>query len=492
MNRETTIVWFRRDLRLADNRALTAAAASGAVVPVFIWAPHEEAPWQPGGASRWWLHHSLAALDGQLREHGSRLIMRQGDSLAALRDIARAARATRVVWNRLYEPALFARDAAIQAALVDDGLRVESFAGAVLHEPASILTKTGGPYRVFTPYYRATLERSSPLALIRRPTHIASPATWPPALELADLALLPTIDWDAGLREHWRAGEQAAQEDLKRFFRAAAKQYQSRRDEPDGETTSRLSPRLHWGEISPRQAWQAAARAADKGTSKAARDSIAAFQRQLIWREFAQHQLFHFPASDHEPLRAEFNDFPWAEDPRGLTAWQRGRTGYPIVDAGMRQLWSIGWMHNRVRLIAASFLVKDLLIPWQQGAAWFWDTLVDADLANNTLGWQWIAGCGSDAAPYFRVFNPVAQGEKFDPAGKYVRRWVPELARLPDKWIHRPWEAPREILQQARVRLGENYPRPIVDHAQARLRALEAYAELKRKKRAAGDQKSRV
>ncbi|MEO7426256.1 MAG: deoxyribodipyrimidine photo-lyase [Fibrobacteria bacterium] len=480
-----TLVWFRLDLRLSDHPALHQAARRGPVIPVYI---DEDASgsgrngneWAPGAASRWWLHHSLASLDADLRARGVRLILRRGDPLAVLRDLIRETGAEAVHWSRRYEPALDLRDRKIAQALRGDGVEVEAFASALLFEPESIRTQTGGPYQVFTPYWRACLAASEPLPPLPELERIQAPEAWPDSLDLRALDLLPHIAWAGGLAETWRPGSQGARallgDRLDAGLNAGLRAYASDRDTPAAEGTSRQSPHLHFGEIGVREIWAAVQGRLDAGDGDAAgRASLLAYQRQLGWREFAHHLLVHFPRTPVEPLRSGFAAFPWRRDAAGLCAWQRGRTGYPYVDAGMRQLWATGWMHNRVRMAAASFLVKHLLIPWQDGARWFWDTLVDADLAQNTLGWQWVAGCGADAAPYFRIFNPVTQGERFDPEGAYIRRWVPELARLQGKWIHRPWEAPASALNAAGLVLGGDYPLPVVDHALARARALAAY-----------------
>jgi len=474
----TTLVWFRRDLRTADNPALAAAASSGAVIPVFLFAPHEEGAWAPGGAARWWLHHSLERLDEDLRGRGSRLTLRETrDSLAELLGLAHETGARRVVWNRLYEPAAIARDRAIEAALRAEGIAAQSHNAALLREPWEIANKNGGPYQVFTPFWRHSLSLPEAPEPFAEPRALAAPPAWPASLDLAALALLPRIDWTQGMRAEWTPGVRGAKQRLAQFLRESFCRYPQLRNRPDVAATSRLSPHLHFGEIGPRQVWRAARDfARTQGLAATWRQSQ--FLTEIGWREFAHHLLFHFPRTPAEPLRASFARFPWRRDAKALAAWQRGRTGYPIVDAGMRELWRTGWMHNRVRMIVASFLVKDLLLPWSAGAAWFWDTLVDADLAGNTLGWQWVAGCGADAAPYFRIFNPTGQGTKFDPDGAYVRRWIPELARLPNAWIHRPSEAPPAVLRSAAVRFGEDYPNPIVDHGVARNRALLALASI--------------
>jgi deoxyribodipyrimidine photo-lyase len=473
----TTLVWFRNDLRIADNPALDAAAGDD-VIPVFIHAPAEEGDWLPGAASRWWLHHALAALAADLDERGSRLVLRVADdSLGELAALARECGARRVLWNRRYEPAIVARDRRIKAALRAMGIEAESFNAALLHEPWEVANKAGGPFQVFTPFWRHCLARPEPAAPFAAPATLGAPARWPRSSDLAALALLPRIGWSAGLEAAWRPGGRGARTRLAAFLHDGFDGYRDDRNRPDRGGTARLSPHLHFGEIGPRQVWHAVrAQATERRAGAGWRESQ--FLAEIGWREFAHHLLYHFPTTPTEPLRAPFARFPWRDDRRGLAAWQRGRTGYPIVDAGMRELWQTGWMHNRVRMIAASFLVKDLLLPWTAGARWFWDTLVDADLAANTLGWQWVAGCGADAAPYFRVFNPSGQGARFDPEGAYVRRYVPELARLPAEWIHEPWRAPTPVLDAAGVRLGADYPLPIVEHAGARTRALLALASI--------------
>jgi deoxyribodipyrimidine photo-lyase len=362
----------------------------------------------------------------------------------------------------------------IKSALGEEGVRVTSHKGALLFEPWEIATKQEQPYRVFTPFWKACTSRPEPREPLTPPKQLTAPGAWPESVAIDDLALLPSISWDEGIRASWTPGENGARDRLEEFLDQGVLEYTDKRDLPAIDATSRMSPHLHFGEISPRTIWHETKRAHPR--SKGA----ASFLREVGWREFAHHVLFHFPDTTTKPLRPEFAEFPWDDAPGALSAWQRGQTGYPIVDAGMRQLWSIGWMHNRVRMIVASFLVKDLRVHWLEGARWFWDTLVDADLPNNTMGWQWTAGCGADAAPYFRVFNPLLQGQKFDPDGTYVREWVPELEKLPPKWIHRPWEAPEDVLRDAGVRLGESYPQPLVDHAAARNEALAAFDRIKK------------
>ena len=481
-----TLLWFRQDLRLQDNPALHAAVArGGAVVPLYIFDEAGEGRWPMGGASRWWLHHALVSLEAALRAVGSRLVVARGNSAEVLREVGRATGAGAIFWNRRYEPAVIARDKAIKAEFTAAGLEAKSFNSALLNEPHTIANKSGGPFQVFTPYWRhcLALPVAAPVKFAEK--NLAAPAKWPRSLEIAELGLLPKIKWDAGFYETWLPGEAGAARRLKQFAARAMEDYAETRNFPERDGTSMLSPWLHFGELSPRQVWAAVrARSKDTGVFPSS-NGARVFLSEVGWREFAHHLLCHFPHTPERPLREDFLKFPWAEDAGGakLRAWQRGQTGYPIVDAGMRQLWHTGWMHNRVRMVVASFLVKHLRLPWTQGAAWFWDTLVDADLASNTLGWQWSAGCGADAAPYFRVFAPVLQGVKFDASGDYVRRWVPELARMPAENIHAPWEAPMHVLAEAGVRLGGDgeggYPLPMVDHATARAEALAAFKALR-------------
>lgn len=476
-----TIVWFRQDLRLRDNPALAAALTRGGpVVPVYVLDDTGEGDWPAGAASRWWLHHSLAKLGESLAERGLRLILARGPSAEILADLRKSTGAVAVYWNRRYEPAAIARDSAIKADLVRAGVEAKSFNASSLFEPQAVRNAAGKPFQVFTPYWRhcLTLPVEAPAAL---PSGCwPAPAKWPRSVDLAEMMLLPTIDWCAGFRDRWEPGEDGARRQLKRFLSAPVGAYADQRNTPSVTGTSVLSPHLHFGEIGPRQIWAGVqALAGDTGIFPPHRGAQV-FLSEVGWREFSLHLLYHFPTTAAEPLRPDFARFPWQQDAAGLRAWQRGLTGYPIVDAGMRELWHSGWMHNRVRMIAASFLVKHLRIAWQEGARWFWDTLVDADLAANTMGWQWTAGCGADAAPYFRIFNPVLQGAKFDPDGAYVRRWVPELERMPSEFIHCPWDADDSVLVAAGVRLGESYPRPIVNHAAARDAALAALRTIRK------------
>ena len=478
-----SIVWFRRDLRLRDNEALQAALShGGAVIPVFILDRAAEGLWMPGGAARWWLDGSLAALARDLEARGSRLVLRRGDSAEQLLAMVAETGAGVVCWNRVHEPAARALDDKAAAALAESGVAVRIGEGQLLHDPETVRNQSGGPFKVYTPFWRhcSNLERPRPLAAAM-PRSLRAPARWPRSDVLGSWALRPgRPDWAADFSESGEPGEAGAQRRLAAFVEHAMDDYLERRDLPALDGTSRLSAALHFGELTPRQVG-AAVEAASRESGVMPRSRGAqVFLDEVGWREFAYHLLHHFPATAERPLREEYTTFPWKRDVALQEAWRRGRTGYPIVDAGMRQLWRTGWMHNRVRMVVASFFVKQLLQPWTDGAAWFMDTLVDADLANNTLGWQWSAGCGADAAPYFRIFNPVLQGEKFDPAGDYVRRWVPELVRVPKRHIHRPWEAEPTELAAAGVKLGADYPWPVVDPAAGRERALAAFAEWKR------------
>ncbi len=473
------IMWFRNDLRLSDNAALHAATSSGIpVVPVFILDDDAPGQWRAGGASRWWLHGSLAALARSLEEIGARLILRRGATREVLSKLAAEVGATSVYCSRAYEPWAVTLEAQLKTDLDVAGVALKRYRGALLFEPESLLNRQGAPFQIYTPFSRAALAAGDVGAILAAPRAWQAPRRWPASDALAGWALRPAKpDWSGGLDTAWQPGEAAARTRLAAFLEDGVARYHDDRNRPDLPTTSRLSPHLHHGEVSIRQCWQsarttsAAAPARSRGTE--------AFLKELLWREFSYHTLAHTPSLPDAPCRGAFVHFPWSENHSSLARWQRGRTGYPIVDAGMRELWTTGWMHNRVRMITASFLVKHLLQPWQTGEAWFWDTLVDADLAANAASWQWVTGSGLDAAPYFRIFNPVKQAETFDPAGDYVRRWCPELAGLPVPDIHAPWTAQAETLAAAGIELGRTYPYPIVDHMAARARALAAFESLK-------------
>lgn len=470
-----TILWFRKDLRLGDNKALEAAiAAGGPIIPVFIWSTEEAGDWSPGAASKWFLHQALKSLDDSLRGHGGHLVLRTGDSLDELRTIFEKTGAKRIVWNRRYEGPLRELDASIKQALREDGFEVESFNSCLLHEPHTVSTGGGKPYKVYTPYWRKVKDRPLPEVVEPDLSQIRFPDSYPQSVSLDLLNLLPAKQWYRKFYQYWEVSESAAHERLANFLNDAVGDYNEARDIPAEPGTSGLSPYLHWGLIGPRQIMHALLSDHDLRAH-----GPQVYAKEVYWREFAYNVLYHFPSTPDTPLQEKYVDFPWEPDAAALERWQQGQTGYPIVDAGMRELYATGWMHNRVRMVVSSFLVKHLLQDWREGARWFWDTLVDADLASNTLGWQWSGGCGADAAPYFRVFNPMTQGHKFDPEGAYVRRWVPELAKLPNKYIHEPWEAPDGILQHAGVDLGATYPEPIIEHKKGRERALEALGKLK-------------
>ncbi len=457
-----TIVWFRQDLRLSDNPALE--AARGPVVPLFVLDDETPGVWKAGGASRWWLHRSLEALGADLAKRGSRLILRRGRADKVLPELVAETGAKAVVWNRLYEPFATARDAQLKDALKVRGVCVSSFNGSLLKEPWEVKTGNDTPFKVFTPFWRAALSTMEPPSPVAAPKALQPPAAWPASDTLSDWNLLPARpNWASGFEPVWTPGEAGARARLSAFVNGGLSRYAAARDMPAEAATSRLSPHLHWGEISPRQVWH---------TLQVAEANADKFLSEIGWREFSYHLLYHFPTLPERNFRPAFDAFAWADDAAGFSAWTKGRTGYPIVDAGMRELWATGTMHNRVRMAAASFLIKHLMIRWQRGAAWFWDTLVDADLASNSASWQWVAGSGADAAPYFRIFNPVLQGEKFDPDGVYVRRWIPELSACETRFVHRPWEA----ANFAKLK----YPAPIVQHDRARARALAAFQQLSR------------
>lgn len=463
------LVWFRNDLRLDDNPALRAALEGGYTpLPVYLHAPDEGGDWRPGAASDAWRHRSLDALDRDLRRRGSRLRHFSGPSLPTLQTLVAATGAEAVFWNRRYEPAFEKRDATVKQKLRGLGLRVESFNGSLLFEPWTLKTQAGTPFKVFGPFWRAALAHWRLADRWDAPASISDAAEGPSGLPLAALKLAPPRDWDDAFWAHWEPGAAGALAALETFLDGALRGYAQQRDRPDRVGTSRLSPHLHFGEIAP---WRVV-HALEAQRRDANATDIDASIRQLGWREFGHHLLHHFPHTPDLNFNPRFNDFDWARvAPASLAAWQQGRTGVPIVDAGMRELWATGWMHNRVRMIVGSYLTKHLRYHWRHGARWFWDTLVDADLANNTMGWQWIGGTGADAAPYFRVFNPVIQAEKFDPQGDYIARWVPELAPLPVPLRFAPWHQP-QVLQ----RLAPGYPRqPLVDLGVGRDAALAAY-----------------
>lgn len=471
-DKKPILVWFRKDLRLADNAALAMAASGGApVICLFIREPEDAGTGPLGSAQRWWLHHSLAALSRALEAKGARLVLKSGEALSVIEAMIAEAGIGAVFWNRRYDPAGIAIDTALKAALRERGIEAKSFAGQILHEPAKLLTAQKTGFKVFTPFWRALQAAGEPPEPLSPPPHLSPPADWPQSENLHDWRLLPAApDWAAAFHEIWRPGEAGADEKLNRFVKEGLGQYKARRDCPADTATSLLSPHLALGEITPNRMWHAVSAAC-----QAKPEDIAKFRQEIAWRDFSYHLLYHFPDLATRNWNDRFDRFDWRGTDGQFDLWKRGMTGYPIVDAGMRQLWRHGFMHNRVRMITASFLIKDLLIDWRRGERWFRDTLVDADPASNAASWQWVAGSGADAAPYFRIFNPVLQGEKFDTDGRYVRAFVPELAGLEDRYVHRPFEAPRAVLDKAGVVLGKTYPRPLVNHGRARDAALAAF-----------------
>lgn len=490
-----TIHWFRQDLRLADNPSLYEAASRGQILPVYILDDYCAGKWSAGRASRWWLHHSLHQLNRSLK---GKLLVLQGDASKLLPEVAAQYKVDAVYWNRCYEPWRIQRDQRIKQVLRARGLEVKSFNGSLLWEPWTVVKKDGTPYKVFTPYFRnGCLLAEPPREPLPEPEKL-NIVSGKPGESIDALALLPKkglapqrckgtakkpkqIRWDLRLFSHWceegrGIGEDAAHHTLRDFLNKGIRGYQKGRDFPAKHNISQLSPHLHFGEVSPNQVWYATATAA---TADNVDTDLDCFHSELGWREFSYYLLYHFPTLPDHNFQAKFDHFPWLDHPEIRKRWQQGQTGIPIVDAGMRELWLTGFMHNRVRMIVGSLLVKNLMQHWQHGEAWFWDCLVDADLASNSASWQWVAGSGADAAPYFRIFNPVTQGQKFDPDGEYIRRYVPEIAGLPNKYLFSPWEAPKGVLKQSNVILGENYPEPVVDLKHSRTRALDGWQTIK-------------
>ncbi len=484
MSDNVVIVWFREDLRLEDNPAFfTACQKAKHIIPVYIFDDQNSGRWPLGAASRWWLERSLTSLAQQLKRHGNELLFFKGDALEVLSKIAARSNAAAVYWNRLYGPAQIERDKKVKSTLRQSGIDAVSLKGNVLIEPWKVLNKSDQPYKVFTPYWNRVKQ-----LLVNQPPSIyplldaipSAPKKLPDSMTIKSLKLYTgDVDWARDFPDYWQPGVGGAKNLKNTFIDAAIDNYSNQRDLPDVDGTSRLSPHLHFGELSVNQLWFDIWQSL-QSESQATQQQLWSYLRQLVWRDFSQYLLFHFKQIDEQPFRPEFTEFPWQHDQQSLQLWQQGKTGYPLVDAGMRQLWRAGWMHNRVRMVCASFLTKHLLIHWHHGANWFWDTLVDADLANNSCGWQWVAGCGADAAPYFRIFNPITQSKKFDAKGNYIRRWVPELAGLDTKYIHEPWLATEAKGKQTGLELNQNYPHIIIEHSFARQRALQAYAQMRR------------
>ncbi len=463
--------WFREDLRLFDNTGLYEAARRGEVVPVFIY------PTDLGAASYWWLHHSLSKLSADLESQGVSLILKTGEPEQVLRQIAKELEVQHITWNRVYSPQGIAQGKSVRSTLEEAGFSVSSSNSQLLTEPTKIFNKQGTPFKVFTPFWR----HCRTIIDVEPPNDVPAITSFSHAVQserLVDWGLLPNNpNWASRFPDHWVPGEAGAQARWQQFVEGSMNKYSGGRDIPSDNTTSMLAPHMAFGEISSRQLWFETQQLI--ANNEVATQDADKFLAQLGWREFSRYLLTHFPAMIDQPFNQKFNNFPWQDDNGLIEAWKHGKTGYPIVDAGMRELWQTGYMHNRVRMITASFLTKHCLSHWRHGMAWFWDTLLDADIANNTASWQWVSGSGADAAPYFRVFNPILQGEKFDGEGEYTRKWLPELARMPKKYLHKPWEASPEILSLAGVVLGKDYPAPIVDHKMARTKALDAYQQMK-------------
>lgn len=489
-SQKPTLVWFRNNLRTYDNAVLKAAIERGSpIIPIYFLETKRDSRRShrseifvhfPQGASRLWLYHSLNSFQQELSKLGSRLVLLEGDPFKVFERVIRETGSGALYWDRSYEPYGRKRDEVLGQHLKRRGVFCASFNDTLLFDPSKILTREGTPFKVFTAFWNHCSGLTESEQPIQMPRPLPVPSHWPKSKRLEDLGLRVQAAWSEKIESFWQPGCEGAQKSWHKFLKNKLKNYSYYRNEPSIQGTSRLSPYLHFGEISARSIWYEVNQSMSRYRKAGIFREAEAFLRQIVWREFAYYLLYHFPKTVDQSLKKEFKKFKWRKDVALFHAWQKGQTGYPIVDAGMRELWATGWMHNRVRMIVASFLVKDLLQSWQEGARWFWDTLVDADLANNTFGWQWTAGCGADAAPYFRIFNPVLQGEKFDSAGNYVRRWIPELSKVPKRFIHQPWNAPSEVLIKAGVRFGRDYPERIVDHDQARKRALFAYARIKK------------
>ena len=481
VNNKISLLWIRNDFRLRDNLALLEASKYKYMIPFYIWDESDTNLAMPGSASKWWLHQSLNIFQEKLQKKGSNLLILKGKTEVVFEQIIKEFKTSIVIWNRSYNPKEADKVKSIQKLCKKFCIDTKTYSGNTLCSKDFLLKKDGTPYLVYTPFWKNFLSKY-------KNTILNEPKTLPPFIQkikiknfhIKDLNLLPKIKWYNDFEKYWKPGEDSAYKIIENFIKNNIISYKIQRDIPSQEGTSLLSPHLHFGEIHPHRVLFLIEK--KYGALKEIKDeNIIQFVKEIIWREFSYHLLQHFPHIINQPLRPEFKNFPWKKNKKLFTAWTRGQTGYPIVDAGMRQLWQTGWMHNRVRMITASFLIKHLNISWQEGAHWFWDTLVDADIASNTQGWQWTAGCGADAAPFFRIFNPITQGEKFDPNGTYIRKWCPELSKLPNKFISKPWEASTEILLKAGINLGTDYPKPIVNHSSARNQALMNYEFMRKK-----------
>ena len=473
-NEDIIIFWFRQDLRILDNPGLSKSLTSDKVLPIYILDDTNSNDFAMGAASRWWLHNSLRELNKNL---DNKLSLYIGDPSEILESLSSRFNIKGIFWNRCYEPWRIERDKKIKSKFIEKDIIVETFNSALLWEPWEILKSDNTPYKVFTPYYRKGCLMSEPP---RKPFSAPNLDTLfedkENILQLDDLNLLPRIKWYKEMEKVWEPGEKGAHKKLESFLSDGLLGYKEGRNFPSKKNVSQLSAHMHFGEISPNQVWH---RAKLKKDLPGIEKDLDHFLSELGWREFSYNLLFHFPELPRENLQKKFDNFPWIENEILFDKWKKGLTGYPIVDAGMRELWQTGYMHNRVRMIVGSFLVKNLLLHWHKGEEWFWDCLIDADLASNSASWQWVAGSGADAAPYFRIFNPISQGIKFDPEGEYTKKFLPELKDLPTKYLYSPWEAPADVLEKANVKLGENYPGPIVDLKESRERALEAFDKIR-------------
>jgi deoxyribodipyrimidine photo-lyase len=469
-----SIHWFRQDLRLSDNPALSAAIESGDILPIYILDDINSNDSKMGEASRWWLHHSLSSLNKKL---DGKISFYNGDPKEIFSTLSEQYNVKSIYWNRCYEPWRIKRDKDLKISLENKNIHIKTHNGSLLWEPWTVLKNDGTPYRVFSPYYkRGCLDALAPREPIKEPSLSNIISNSYEGLSLNDLDLLPNVGWYEDMENLWSPGEDGAKEKLHKFLDYGLLGYKEGRNFPSRENVSQLSPHMHFGEVSPNQVWYGAQlKEGEKGIDK----DLKHFLSELGWREFSYSLLYHFPTLPKENLQKKFDNFPWIENSEYFEKWKKGQTGYPIVDAGMRELWQTGYMHNRVRMIVGSFLVKNLLLHWHEGEKWFWDCLIDADLASNSASWQWVAGSGADAAPYFRIFNPVTQGLRFDPDGEYTKKYVPELKDLPSKYLYSPWEAPLDILNDAGVTLGKNYPNPVVDLKQSREKALDAFSVIR-------------
>ena len=469
MHNKFTIHWFRYDLRLADNPSLAYACKNADIIPVYIFDDTNKADFPLGEASLTWLWKSLISLNNSLSD---KLLIFKGNPMEILLTLAMENNVTGVFWNRCYTPWQVSRDTTIKQEIQSKKIECKTFNGSLLWEPWEVLKADGTPYKVFTPYYRrGCLEAKLPRAPLTTPKKISFAENI-----ISKQSQLPKtfsqLKWQSKILRHASIGEKNTEKKLMTFLESSILSYKKGRDFPSSGHVSKLAPNLHFGEISPNQIWS-------KVKNMPTNENTDNFMSELTWREFSYYLLYHFPKMTHQNLQPKFDGFPWISNSKNLNDWKSGLTGIPMVDAGMRELWETGSMHNRLRMIVGSFLVKNLLIDWRLGARWFWECLFDADLASNTAGWQWIAGCGADAAPYYRIFNPVLQGKKFDPEGKYIKQYVPELRKLDLKYLFSPWEAPPSSLKKAGVIMGKSYPHPIVNLSISRKTALEAFKTLK-------------